>query len=169
MAVEWVHRNIAAFGGDPNRITIFGQSVGGSSVDYYSYAWTEKPLVNGLISHSGTALSFEPNSADLSASYFFHVSETLGCGDAKTETKKAVQCIRQKPFQDILKAVAKVPPADSPTLPQPAFHPTVDGITVFDDYPARSEAGQFIHAVSLNLQIALSTHANYCPSHTSSQ
>ncbi|OGM42956.1 lipase/esterase [Aspergillus bombycis] len=143
LAVEWVHRNIQAFGGDPNRITIFGQSAGGASVDYYSYIWTEKPLVSGLISHSGTALSFKPNTPEESASYFYHVSQTLGCGNSTTKTNHIIQCLRQQPYKSILKAVARVPPASSPVLPQPVFHPTVDNITVFSNYAERSATGNF--------------------------
>lgn len=45
-AIEWVYNNIASFGGDPNNITIFGQSAGAMSVKYQ----VSSPLVQNLIS-----------------------------------------------------------------------------------------------------------------------
>ncbi|TKA80671.1 hypothetical protein B0A49_01620 [Cryomyces minteri] len=139
LAVEWVRDNIIGFGGDPKRITIFGQSAGGASVDYYSYAWTKDPIVAGLISHSGTALSFNPNMPNMSATYWYKVSSLLGCGTSGN----VLGCMRSKNTTDILHAIALVPPAPSQALSQPVFHPTVDNKTVFGDYAALSSNGSF--------------------------
>ena len=43
-ALEWVRDNIGGFGGDPNNVTIFGESAGGASI----YALLATPLANGL-------------------------------------------------------------------------------------------------------------------------
>lgn len=46
-AIQWVHSNIAAFGGDPDRIVLFGESAGALSVDAYTYANPDDTIVKG--------------------------------------------------------------------------------------------------------------------------
>ena len=49
-AVQWVHDNIAAFGGDPDRISLFGQSAGSSAVDAYTFAHPHDTIIKGTSS-----------------------------------------------------------------------------------------------------------------------
>ncbi|KAK7911917.1 hypothetical protein PG985_014398 [Apiospora marii] len=146
-AVEWVRDNIAGFGGDPSRITISGQSAGGASVDYYSFAWTADPIVAGLIPQSGTSLSFLPNTPKYAAGLWHNVSQAIGCGggvnDNSGEASRVLACVRAANITSILAAAAKVPALPSQALPQATFHPTVDNLTVFADYEARAAAGRF--------------------------
>ncbi|EEP79125.1 predicted protein [Uncinocarpus reesii 1704] len=139
LAVEWVRDNIAAFGGDPDRITIFGHSAGGVAVDYYTYAWKQDPIVSGVISMAGTALSMAPNTPAESTKYWNAAVTALGCQDSSD----TVACVRSKPFSELSAAVLKVPPEPSKALPQPVFHPTIDEKVVFSNYEELSARGEF--------------------------
>ncbi|KAG7476391.1 hypothetical protein MATL_G00082380 [Megalops atlanticus] len=55
--IAWVHRNIKAFGGDPNNITVFGESAGAASVNFQILSPKNKGLIRRAISQSGVALS----------------------------------------------------------------------------------------------------------------
>lgn len=55
-ALRWVNENISQFGGDPNNITIFGDSAGGCSISYHLISPMTKGLYKRAITQSGTAL-----------------------------------------------------------------------------------------------------------------
>nr|XP_023018925.1 venom carboxylesterase-6-like [Leptinotarsa decemlineata] len=57
LALKWIKKNIAKFGGDPNKITIFGQSAGAASIAYLLQTNITQGLFNAAIMHSGHSLS----------------------------------------------------------------------------------------------------------------
>ena len=54
MALRWVHENIAAFGGDPDNVTIFGESAGGCSVTLLPLIPEARSYIRRVIAESGT-------------------------------------------------------------------------------------------------------------------
>jgi cholinesterase len=54
-AIKWIKRNIASFGGDPNNITIFGESAGGASCHYLAMSEQSRGLFQRAIPMSGTS------------------------------------------------------------------------------------------------------------------
>jgi para-nitrobenzyl esterase len=57
-ALQWVHENIASFGGDPGNVTIFGQSGGGSKVVRLMHIPAAKGLFHKVIAQSGGGLNY---------------------------------------------------------------------------------------------------------------
>ena len=112
-----------------------------ASVDYYSYAWTSDPIVNGFIEESGTAANFGNAVPSNNTAYWYNATEKLNCGGANAGIPATVACMRTKTFQQILNATA-LPPGLSAVSGQ--FGPTVDNKVIFIDYPQRAATGQYI-------------------------
>lgn len=151
LAVEWIHDNIRNFGGNPDRIVIGGQSSGSVAVDYWSFAYVEKPIVSGYFEHSGNALSFGLNSNELALEHWYNISSLLGCGE-QGDTLPCMRAIEN--ITAIEEAATRIepPPSTNPARVSPIFQPTPDGVTVFDDYKSRYENGSFSRLVNPSLR-----------------
>nr|CAD7428669.1 unnamed protein product [Timema monikensis] len=80
MALTWVNKNISKFGGDPDNVTIFGESAGGASVHYLLLAPSAKGLFHKAIAQSGSALlPICHLSSSVSTQRAFRLGQALGC------------------------------------------------------------------------------------------
>lgn len=138
-AVEWIRENIGAFGGDADRMVIWGQSAGATAVDFYQYAYPDNPLVTGLIQDSGTAhLDILKNSAVGDYSSFSLVAANVGCANT-TSAAAELECMRGVSAEKLEAFVAAYEDGeDDPAL---TFTPLVDGVLVFENYTERAAAG----------------------------
>ncbi len=145
LAIEWLYKNVAGFGGDPSKITIFGQSAGAVAVDYLAYAFADDPIVHGFIQESGNVFSFPLNNMSTTLGNWYNVSSELGCGSSGD----TIDCMRQQDWEDIKKAAGKVSGSWSgtPLRPIPAFYPVPDGEIIFADYLALTDTGKFARLV----------------------
>ncbi len=82
-ALQWIHRNIAAFGGDPANVTIMGQSAGGMSVQQHCLSPLSEGLFHRAVMSSGGGVHKALSAPSCEALYdFWHaVMERAGCAD----------------------------------------------------------------------------------------
>ncbi|XP_069690788.1 juvenile hormone esterase-like [Periplaneta americana] len=92
-ALQWVRANIAALGGDPLCVTLFGQSAGGAAVHYHMLSPLSGGLFHRAISQSGTALDAWAWPAD-SLALARRQAMFVGC-DPDVDTATMVKCLRQ--------------------------------------------------------------------------
>ncbi|KAK0176050.1 hypothetical protein PV328_000227 [Microctonus aethiopoides] len=122
-SIRWVNENIAAFGGDRDRVTIFGESAGGASVHYHMMSPLSRGLIHRGISESGTALCpwvlTRPGLAVMQAK---RLGEFLNC--PTTNSLALVECLREKKAVEIIATDRKFQVFDyDPMIP---FRPVIE-------------------------------------------
>ncbi|XP_012599515.2 bile salt-activated lipase [Microcebus murinus] len=131
MAIAWVKRNIAAFGGDPKSITIFGESAGGASVSLQTLSPYNKGLIRRAISQSGVALSpwvIQKNPLFWATK----IAEKVGC--PVDNTTRMAKCLKVTDPRALTLAY-KMPLTglEYPMLHYLGFTPVIDGDFIPDD------------------------------------
>ncbi|KAF7519187.1 hypothetical protein PCG10_010304 [Penicillium crustosum] len=96
MALKWVQEHISALGGDPSRVTVFGQSSGGQSIVALLSSTAAKGLFSGaLVQSANFDLPWFPH--DLYSKYIApEVSNAVGCEGNDSE-ESLVKCLRSVP------------------------------------------------------------------------
>ncbi|XP_061888200.1 bile salt-activated lipase-like [Entelurus aequoreus] len=135
-AISWVHRNIQSFGGDPDNMTIFGESAGGASVSFQSLSPHSRGLFKRVISQSGVALcpwalSRNPHkvaqevAAKVGCPTDERMVDCLKATDAATLTMASPRILQGTPDDPLVNKLVLSPVVDGDFLPdQPGnlFH-----------------------------------------------
>lgn len=135
LAFEWIRDNIAAFGGDPERVTVYGLSAGGTFISLHTMLYGGE---QGVSFQQAWMMSGPPGAAinmssDATAHHTVAVAERSGCGGL--EDPEMVDCLRKVPLQNLTAIAMEYSIDNHPPAGLFTFIPSVDD-DLFKDRPS---------------------------------
>jgi len=106
LAIQWTRNYIQNFGGNPNKITIFGESAGGGSVHAQVLSHLNQGLIHGAIAQSGNIL-YTPIE-DRPEKMAMKVGEKFNCSSNDLD-EKMLDCLQEIPAQELIEGTALDP------------------------------------------------------------
>ena len=140
-ALRWVQQNISAFGGDSEKITIFGESAGGFSVCANVVSPSSAGLFARAITESGPCSSALPTKSEAEAEGA-GIAAALGC--SQSSSAAVVSCLRALTVPQIL-AVQSAITSQNSIGSLTAFFPNVDGVLIPREPVISLLLGKFNH------------------------